>query len=75
MNPDFQPKFVKKYLNLGELIPEAVRNFRKEVQTREFPTRAHSFHAKEPLFTPHSVDTPEEDDDVIGLYGVPVELG
>ena len=75
MNPDFQPKFVKKYLNLGELIPEAVRNFRKEVQTREFPTRAHSFHAKEPLFTPHSVDTPEEEDDVIGLYGVPVELG
>lgn len=75
MNPDFQPKFVKKYLNLGELIPEAVRNFKHEVETREFPTRAHSFHAKEPLFAPHGVEAPEEEDDVIGLYGVPVELG
>jgi len=76
MNPDFQPKFVKKYLNLGTLIPQAVQKFKEEIREGSFPTDEHSFHAKMPLFAPHSVDeNPPEDDDTIGLYGVPVELG
>ena len=60
----------RKYLNLGELIPEAVRNFRK-VKLVSFYQGTLSAS----LSLHRSVDTPEEDDDVIGLYGVPVELG
>jgi 3-methyl-2-oxobutanoate hydroxymethyltransferase len=76
MNPDFKPKFVKRYLNLGQLIPEAVREFKQEINDRSFPSEAHSFHAKMPLFAPHSVQSSaSEEEDSIGLYGVPVELG
>jgi len=75
MNSDFKPRFVKQYANLAESIPAAVRAFRKEVRARQFPTEEHSFHAKQALFGPHSVEaaSPDEDDE-IGLYGVPVEL-
>jgi 3-methyl-2-oxobutanoate hydroxymethyltransferase len=43
MNPDFSPKFVKKYLDLGVLVRDAVTQFRDEVKHGAFPTEAHSF--------------------------------
>lgn len=76
MNLDFKPKFVKRYIELGRTIPEAVAQYKHEVEVGTFPSEKHTFHAKEPLFGPHSIpdaEAPEVEDD-IGLYGVPIEL-
>ena len=43
MNPDFSPKFVKKYLDLGVAIREAVTKYRDEVKGGTFPGPEHSF--------------------------------
>lgn len=76
MNLAFKPKFVKRYVELGRTIPEAVRRFKLEIAEGEFPGEQHTFHAEEPLFGPREVvnDSKDEesDDGVAGLYGVPV---
>jgi len=46
MNPDFSPKFVKKYLDLGVLIREAVTRYNDEVKHGAFPGPEHSFTAE-----------------------------
>ena len=46
MNPDFSPKFVKKYANLAEVIGEAAGRYRDEVRARSFPTAEHTFSAE-----------------------------
>ena len=43
MNPDFSPKFVKKYLDLGVLIRDAVTAYRDEVKHGAFPSAEHAF--------------------------------
>src|SRR3954463_4692494 len=43
MNPDFSPRFVKKYLDLGVLIGDAVRRYNDEVKHGAFPAEEHSF--------------------------------
>jgi 3-methyl-2-oxobutanoate hydroxymethyltransferase len=43
MNPDFSPKFVKKYLDLGTQIREAAARFRDDVRGGTFPGPEHSF--------------------------------
>ena len=43
LNPDFSPKFVKKYLDLGMLISDAVRSYNDEVRHGAFPGPEHSF--------------------------------
>src|SRR3954462_11295717 len=49
MNPDFSPKFVKKYLDLGALIHDAVERYNDDVKAGTFPAAEHSFSAeKEP---------------------------
>ncbi len=45
MNPDFSPKFVKKYLDLGVLIRDAAGRFRDEVKHGVFPGPEHAFTA------------------------------
>ena len=40
----YQPKFSKKYVDLGPQILEAVKQYKKEVTTGQFPDDAHSFH-------------------------------
>jgi 3-methyl-2-oxobutanoate hydroxymethyltransferase len=37
------PKFVKNYASLGQVITEAVRQFRSEVEAGTFPDEAHSY--------------------------------
>jgi len=39
----FTPKFVKKYLNGASLVKEAVAQYAKEVQNREFPQEEHTY--------------------------------
>ncbi|MBF0570350.1 MAG: 3-methyl-2-oxobutanoate hydroxymethyltransferase [Candidatus Omnitrophica bacterium] len=48
-----QPKFSKKYVDLGKQITEAVKQFKKEVTSGQFPDDAHSFHMP-PGFLPLS---------------------
>ena len=40
----YQPKFSKKYVDLGKQITEAVKQYKIEVTTGQFPDDAHSFH-------------------------------
>ena len=39
-----QPKFSKKFVDMGPQILEAVRQYKKEVTTGQFPDDAHSYH-------------------------------
>src|SRR5437588_11671179 len=48
MNPDFSPRFVKKYLELGVAIRDAALRFKDEVKHGEFPAAEHSFTAEAP---------------------------
>ena len=41
------PKFVKQYVHLGPLIVHALKQFRNEVVTGQFPEDHHSFHIAE----------------------------
>src|SRR4051812_112654 len=43
MNPDFSPKFVKKYLDLGVLIRDAAARFKDEVKHGTFPAPENTF--------------------------------
>lgn len=43
LNPDFNPKFLKKYLNGYTHIREALENYSKEVKENTYPDSAHSF--------------------------------
>ena len=60
MNPDFSPKFVKKYLDLGTAICEAVTKYRDEVKEGAFPGPEHSFSS-----------TVEPAKPVVQLYSIP----
>lgn len=43
MNKNFQPKFLKKYLNGFELITSALNEYVSEVQNETFPSKEHSY--------------------------------
>src|SRR5438132_9213018 len=51
MNPDFSPKFVKKYANLAQVIGEAAARYRDEVRAGGFPDEEHSFSSEKPAQT------------------------
>jgi 3-methyl-2-oxobutanoate hydroxymethyltransferase len=40
----YQPKFTKKYADLGPQILKAVKQYKKEVTSGQFPDDVHSFH-------------------------------
>lgn len=43
---DFNPKFIKRYADIGESITDAVRNYIEEVREVKFPSEEHSYHAE-----------------------------
>lgn len=43
MDPDFNPRFLKKYAQLGKTISKAVTSYVKEVKGKKFPTAEQSF--------------------------------
>lgn len=43
LNPQFNPKFLKKYANLGERVIEALNGFDMDVKNGSFPEDKHSF--------------------------------
>jgi 3-methyl-2-oxobutanoate hydroxymethyltransferase len=75
MNPDFRPKFVKRYANLHQGIYQAAQSFFDEVRSESFPAEEHSFQSK-PIRLVASNPDPEpaaERDERTGpVYGVPV---
>ena len=44
MDPDFQPRFVKRYAELGEVITEAAARYCHEVRQGDFPAPEHEYH-------------------------------
>lgn len=43
MFSDFTPKFVKKYANVGEIMKEAFKEYKKEVRSGVFPAKEHEY--------------------------------
>ncbi|PJB39422.1 MAG: 3-methyl-2-oxobutanoate hydroxymethyltransferase, partial [Deltaproteobacteria bacterium CG_4_9_14_3_um_filter_44_9] len=43
LSGEFRPKFVKKYVNLEEVISKAVKEYISEVKSEAFPNDEHSF--------------------------------
>jgi 3-methyl-2-oxobutanoate hydroxymethyltransferase len=41
---DFRPKFVKSYVDLRQVISQAVKEYMDEVRNAKFPAKEHSFH-------------------------------
>ncbi|HYY51981.1 MAG TPA: 3-methyl-2-oxobutanoate hydroxymethyltransferase [Myxococcales bacterium] len=48
MNPEFSPKFVKRYLDLAVMIRDAVSRYNDEVKHGAFPGPEHSFSTEKP---------------------------
>jgi 3-methyl-2-oxobutanoate hydroxymethyltransferase len=74
MNPDFKPKFVKRYANLHGGIKEAAEAFFGEVRAETFPDEEHSFKSKAlRLVASNAEAEPQDKDEGRGpVYGVPV---
>ena len=46
LNPNFAPKFVKRYAHLSDVIQNAVIDFISEVQSEKFPGSEHAYNLK-----------------------------
>lgn len=44
LDPTFNPKYVKRYANLNQIIKKAVEDFRQEVRDGEYPDYEHAYH-------------------------------
>lgn len=79
MNPDFKPKFVKRFANLHGNITEAAGAFFSEVRGGTFPDDDHSFKSNKnvrlvaaTLVGPESEALAEGVEKVGAIYGAPV---
>ncbi|RKH55048.1 3-methyl-2-oxobutanoate hydroxymethyltransferase [Corallococcus llansteffanensis] len=79
MNPDFKPKFVKRFANLHGNITEAAGAFFSEVRGGTFPDDEHSFKANKNVrlvaatpVGPESEALAEGAEKVGAIYGAPV---
>ncbi|MDD5258482.1 MAG: 3-methyl-2-oxobutanoate hydroxymethyltransferase [bacterium] len=41
--PDFKPKFVKKYADVGKIMLKAFKQYKREVESGKFPDKKHSY--------------------------------
>jgi len=75
MNPDFKPKFVKRYADGFGTVKGAAAKFFEEVREHSFPDEDHSFRSSTMRLVasnPDVVPTEREDKEKSGIYGVPV---
>ncbi len=49
MFPDYTPKFVKKFANIGEMMTEAFKQYNAEVKSTAFPAEEHTFKIDEEI--------------------------
>ncbi|MDR0965800.1 MAG: 3-methyl-2-oxobutanoate hydroxymethyltransferase [Myxococcales bacterium] len=59
MNPDFTPRFLKRYAELYAEIGQAVRTYATEVKSGAFPDEVHSFATKPVQLAPAASASPE----------------
>ena len=55
MNPEFSPRFVKKFADLAHVIGDAAARYRDEVRGGTFPAPEHTFSAEKPAAAPAPV--------------------
>lgn len=48
LNPDFKPKFARRYADLATAIGQAARSFARDVKSGDFPSAEESFSASKP---------------------------
>ncbi len=81
MNPDFKPKFVKRYADLHGNITEAAGSFFSEVRAGTFPDEEHSFKYNKNIRlvssspvppSPEPIEPGEDTEKVGPIYGAPV---
>jgi 3-methyl-2-oxobutanoate hydroxymethyltransferase len=72
MNPDFKPKFVKRYANSWESMQGAARTYFSEVREGVFPDEDHSFRSTTMRLVASNPDVHPERDEKTGVFGVPV---
>lgn len=81
MNPDFKPKFVKRYANLHGNITEAAGAYFSEVRAGAFPDEDHSFKYNKNIRlvtsnpvppSPEPVEPGEDTEKAGPIYGAPV---
>jgi len=73
MNPDFKPKFVKRYANLHESMNGAAKAYFAEVREGSFPDEDHSFRSSTMRLVASNPDVQApEGAEKSGVYGVPV---
>ena len=74
LNPDFKPKFVKRYANLHEGATQAAQAFFHEIREGTFPDEEHSFRSSTIRLVASNPDVqPADRDEKTGpVYGVPV---
>ncbi len=48
VNPDWKPKFARRYADLAGTITEAARSFARDVRSGDFPSRDESFAGEKP---------------------------
>lgn len=44
VDPSFNPKYLKRYVNLNQIIKDAVESFKQEVKTGKYPNQEHTYH-------------------------------
>src|SRR5690349_6898262 len=76
MNPEFSPRFVKKYADLAQVIGEAASRYRDEVRAGAFPSAEHCFAAEKPSPKPaamplHLSVPANGEERPVKLYSVP----
>lgn len=74
LNPDFKPKFVKRYENLFEKVTGAAQAFFGEVREGAFPDEDHSFRSGSIRLVASNPDVKpaEPGEEKTAVYGVPV---
>lgn len=71
LNPDFKPKFVKRYADLHGGVTQAAQAFFGEVRAETFPDTDHSFHSTSIRLVASNPDV-EPTEEKSAVYGVPV---
>jgi len=71
MNPDFTPKFLKRYLEGYALMMSAVEGYAREVREGVFPSEAHTFHSPVPVVSSsqRGLEPVSHDDEPRKIYG------
>jgi 3-methyl-2-oxobutanoate hydroxymethyltransferase len=43
MNTEFNPRFLRRYANLSEVIQDSVKNYIKDVKAKNFPNKEEEY--------------------------------